>query len=120
VVFAPEAEAWVDALRQDAGTAWAEVAFDTARRAEDEITRTLPPGLNGSASNDDDVKVRLPSRPANAMAWRETWRLIRPMADREDVRRISDWLKQKHNRLPSSEKTVRNIITAGRLGLLDG
>lgn len=84
-----------------------------ARRLRSETFDGQPAGKRA------EPKVEIPSRLANVIAWRETWRVIGNKVDRMDASAIGKWLQQNHGKLPYSEKTVRKIIAAGRAGLFN-
>jgi hypothetical protein len=74
-----------------------------------------------SAATIEISPVRLPTRPSDLQDWKRTWPLIKPLWEEKHYNyiKISSWLHSMHPDLPFSTKTIREIIIAGKRGLLD-
>lgn len=84
---------------------------DTDKPAQDEHDEDAP--RKGAPRRSQ----RLPSRAADARAWRVTWEAIAPLvADGKKIPAIQTWLNRNQPHLWASEETLRKIIAWGEAG----
>lgn len=66
---------------------------------------------------------KLPKRDGDNVKWYALWRQIRPWVDKgENARDIEERIQRNpkdFNRLPTGQKTIREVIKAGKAGLFD-